>query len=265
MSDEKENPDPKEKKKGEKGSENPASLSLVDEDGLVRMGSKNKVNLYPEDIIRGLNQIVLEGRGATVCLNYIKKHYKGHLSPPSLPTMHRWVEEVRPILQERNEEDAVRKNKLAALDSDVEDVREQINLLGLDLGKHRNLLEAYLQTMHARIEWLKAVQVNSADPKFEKCLTDDIQACKDIVETILRLEGKLAGDNYTKTALVVFMDHLSPLIGQAYQDTNGTARMAAFVENLKKRFSGLDYRAIHDETVIRMAKEREKAAQTSGE
>jgi hypothetical protein len=32
--------------------------------------------------------------------------------------------------------------------------------------------------------------------------------------------------------------------------------MRAFVENLRKRFAGIDYQAIHDETVLRMQKER---------
>src|SRR5271157_3344201 len=112
MSKETESPIPekgKEKKPEEKNPENPVSLSLLDENGLVRLGSKNKVNNYPAEILRGIQRLILEGRGASVCLNYLKANYKGYLVPPSISTMHLYVEEVRPKVQEVNESDSVRK------------------------------------------------------------------------------------------------------------------------------------------------------------
>jgi hypothetical protein len=232
---------------------------VADEEPKEKTPRPTKMELLDPTISKEVDDMILKGFKGIRILERLKDITKGsNKLLPERHTIDRHAARRYPFLKKRHDDAEKAKDALSKTDKTMSQIHSQINLAVIDPTQHKDLLITLQSHLLQRIEFIKMIQDEALDPKWEKSITENTVSVQKITELMLKMEGKLGGSEISQMILFVLMDRLIPVVGQAYEETNSRDRLQLFVENLKRRIKNVDIKSIKDEAEVRLSTEQVK-------
>lgn len=215
---------------------------------------KSKINAFPPEIIRGIDEAIAKGMKADRVRAYIVRTYKGALEIPNRKTVDLYMKRRYKAAHQNADKSAELKKKLDLTEEELREMHGRLNVAGTDITNLKGILQKMVSLMLSRIQLMSQLQDNLLDPRVEHNIIKQVGEVRVLTVKLMETEVEL-GVHEAVARLIIdkFLFELAPVVRRAAEDTYGSSKSKEFIERLQKGYKSIDFQRIRNEAVVEVS------------